>query len=125
MKSNQATNKKNLLPKKIDIPFIVLLLPALITVIVFAYLPMSGLLLAFKDFKGKLGIFGSPWAANNGFANFIEIFKTPGLPDSILNTLVWNVLTLLIGFPLPILYALLLDEVKNKGFKSVTDLLLF
>ena len=121
MENVQIKKKKNWLPKKADAPFIILLLPALITVIVFAYLPMSGLLIAFKDYNGKLGIFGSPWAENGGFSNFIEIFKTPGLPDAIINTLIWNVLTLLIGFPLPIVYALLLEEVKNKIFKSVTQ----
>lgn len=108
------------LPSKNDIPFLVLLLPALITVIMFAYLPMSGLVVAFKDYKAKLGIFGSPGV---GFDNFVQIFKTPGLPDAIWNTLYWNVFALLLGFPLPIVLALLLDEVHCMGFKRVTQTL--
>lgn len=121
MKEIQIKAKKRWLPKKKDLPFLILLLPALFTVVLFAYLPMTGLLVAFKDYNGKMGIFGSPWANSFGFANFIEIFNTPGLSEAIWNTLFWNVLTLLIGFPLPIVYALLLDEVKNRPFKSVTQ----
>ncbi len=109
------------LPKKADIPLLLLLVPAIVTVIMFAYLPMSGILVAFKEYKAKLGIFGSPWAENYGFANFMEIFETPGLPESIWNTLYWNVLQLIVCFPLPIIFALLLDEVGNKAFKSVTQ----
>lgn len=78
-------------------------------------------MVAFKDYKGKLGIFGSPWADMWGMANFVEIFTVPGLTDAIWNTLYWNILSLLIGFPLPILFALLLDEVRNKRFKSVVQ----
>lgn len=113
--------KVRFLPSKNEIPFLLLLLPALVTVILFAYLPMSGLLIAFKDYKAKLGIFGSPWTDMSGLGNFVEIFKTPGLPEAILNTLVWNVLSIVLSFPLPIVLALLLDEVHNMPFKRVTQ----
>lgn len=121
MENDKQKRKTSLLPKRKDIPLLILLLPALITVIMFAYLPLSGLLVAFKDYKGKLGIFGSPWADMWGMANFVEIFTVPGLTDAIWNTLYWNILSLLIGFPLPIIFALLLDEVRHKRFKSVVQ----
>lgn len=101
-----------------ELPFLVLLLPALVTVILFAYLPMFGMLIAFKDYKAKLGIFGSPWADLNGFSNFVQIFNTPGLPEAIVNTLVWNILGLLLSFPLPIVLALLFDEVHAVCFAT-------
>lgn len=121
MKNIKVSRKFKFLPNKNELPFLVLLLPALVTVILFAYLPMFGMLIAFKDYKAKLGIFGSPWADLNGFSNFVQIFNTPGLPEAIVNTLVWNILGLLLSFPLPIVLALLFDEVHNMGFKRVTQ----
>ena len=93
---------------KSDIPFYLLLLPAIVIVFLFKYLPMSGLLLAFKDWNAKLGLFASPWTDHGGFGNFIRLFQTPELVDAIWNTLYFNVVTMLVEFPAPIILALLL-----------------
>ena len=106
---------------KQDIPFYLLLLPALVIVILFKYLPMSGLLLAFKDWNAKLGLFDSPWTDHFGFGNFIRLFQTPELVEAIWNTFFFNVVNLLIEFPAPIILALLLTEVTCKPFKKISQ----
>lgn len=113
--------KGRLARMRIELPFYIIILPTLIIVLLFKYLPMFGLLLAFKDYSGKLGIFGSPWAEMNGFANFAEIFRTPALAQSIWNTLYMNVLSLIINFPAPIILALLICELRNKYFKKTVQ----
>ena len=100
-----------------NIPFYLILLPAVITVFMMQYLPMFGLLIAFKDYSVRKGILGSPWADMSGFANFAEIFKTPAFLDSVWNTLWLNLLSLVFSFPAPIILALLITEVRHTGFK--------
>lgn len=107
-----------------NIPFYIILLPAVITVFLMQYLPMFGLLLAFKEYNidnVDVGIFGSPWAGMNGFANFAYIFETPAFLDAVLNTIWLNVLSLLFSFPAPIILALLINEVGNTGFKRTVQ----
>ena len=91
-----------------------LILPALIWVAVFCYAPMYGLLIAFKDFKPKLGILGSPWA---GLKYFQQFFRTNIAFTSILNTLRISITSLLVGFPVPILLALLLNQIRSARVK--------
>lgn len=88
----------------------VLLLPALAYILTFAYGPMYGLLLAFKKFNPKLGIWGSEFV---GFKYFEQFFSTSIVWTTIENTLVLSVTTLLFSFPVPILFALLLNHVKR------------
>ena len=106
---------------KTNWPFYVLLLPALLITIIFKYIPMSGLLLAFKDWKPKLGLFGSPWAETGLFSNFKLLFSTPELAQSIWNTFYFNVITMLFEFPAPIILALLINEISNKAFKKTVQ----
>lgn len=90
----------------------VLLIPSLVWLALFAYYPMYGLLIAFKDFKVKLGITGSPWAEPL-FKHFQTFFSTSIAVNAISNTLILSLESLLIGFPIPILFALLLNQIKN------------
>lgn len=90
----------------------VLLIPALVWLALFAYYPMYGLLIAFKDFKVKLRITGSPWAEPL-FKHFQMFFSTSIAVNAISNTLILSLESLLIGFPIPILFALLLNQIKN------------
>lgn len=106
---------------KNDLPFYIILLPTIIVVFLFSYLPLSGLLLAFKDYKPKLGIFMSPWTSMGGFANFVEVFKTPALSKAIVNTIIINLLTLALTVPLPVVFALLINEIRNVHFKKVVQ----
>lgn len=93
-----------------------LLLPGLIWLLLFAYLPMGGLSLAFKDYKANLGIWGSPWI---GFENFKYVFRDPAFLDALWRTLYINIIKLVIQFPLPILLALMLNELRMKRGKKV------
>ncbi len=98
-----------------------LTLPAILFSLVFAYLPLSGLIVAFKDYNIWKGPLGSPWAANYGFAHFIEVVKFAPIMRSIGNTLMLSTLNLLIGFPAPILFALLLNELRAIRFKKIVQ----
>lgn len=91
-----------------------LLLPALICIILFAYAPMYGIQIAFRDFKVNLGFFHSPWA---GFKYFTQFIGLSNFWNLLKNTLLISVYSLIFGFPAPILLALLLNQLKMKRFK--------
>lgn len=95
-----------------------LILPAIIYMIIFAYIPLSGVILAFKDYNIFDGIFGSKWV---GFDNFVTIFKHEEMLYGIRNTLVYGCVILFGGFPFPIILALLFNEVKNLRFKKIVQ----
>lgn len=82
--------------------------------ICFSYIPMAGIQIAFKDFNFGAGIWGSPWV---GFKHFISFFQGPYAWRVIRNTLLVSLYTIVVCFPAPILFALLLNEAKNKLFK--------
>ena len=95
-----------------------ILLPSLIMVLIFNYLPLLGLVIAFQDFDAFSGILGSPWV---GFQNFIKIFTYPDFLKAIKNTFVYSAVNLFLGFPLPIILALLFNEISNRPFKRVVQ----
>lgn len=90
----------------------VLLIPALIWLAVFAYYPMYGLIIAFKDFRIREGILGSPWAQPL-FEHFQTFFSTSIAVNAIKNTVILSLETLLIGFPIPVIFALLLNQIQR------------
>ena len=96
----------------------ILMLPALIITFVFAYLPMAGILVAFQDYDIFKGITGSPWA---GLKHIIDVVRVPTLLDSVFNTLILSVLTLLFSFPIPILLAVLFNELRLGLFKRTVQ----
>lgn len=93
-----------------------LFIPAIIYYILFRYKPMYGILLAFKDYRFKLGIWGSPWI---GLDIFKDLFRTQGFWEVFRNTVIISFYKLLFGFPAPIILALLLNEVGSLLFKRV------
>ena len=93
-----------------------LFLPAIVYFVVFKYIPMGGLVLAFKNFQTKKGIWASPWC---GFDNFKMLFESPAFWKSFKNTLIISGYKLIFGFPSPILFALLLNEVRQAKMKKV------
>jgi putative aldouronate transport system permease protein len=95
-----------------------LMLPALVWLGCFAYAPMYGLIIAFKDFRARSGIMGSPWA-NPLFKHFTSFFSTSIAWTTITNTLILSLLTLLISFPVPIIFALLLNQIKGAKTKKL------
>ncbi len=96
-------------------------LPAVIYFLIFAYKPMYGIIIAFKNYSMRKGIMGSPWI---GFGNFERLFSSYWFPIILKNTLTLSGLTLILGFPIPILLALILNEVQNsrfrKGFQTIS-----
>ncbi len=97
------------------------LLPAVVYAVIFCYAPMYGLQIAFKDYKVSLGVSGSPWV---GLRNFTDFFQGYYFWNLIRNTLVLSLYSLIAGFPIPILVALILNELKP-GFKKVTQTVLY
>ena len=105
---------------KSNIPFYLMFLPAVAITLVFSYFPMVGVLLAFEDYSMFTGFF-SPLADYAGFGNFVRIFSNPSIVRVIWNTVYLNVITLLINFPAPIIFALLLNEILNRPFKRTVQ----
>ena len=99
----------------------IMCLPAVIYFLIFAYKPMYGIIIAFKNYSMRKGIMGSPWI---GFGNFERLFSSYWFPIILKNTLTLSGLTLILGFPIPILLALILNEVQNsrfrKGFQTIS-----
>jgi len=92
--------------------------------IVFCYAPMTGIIIAFKDYKvstGFAGFFTSKWASNNGMKHFIDLFKSSAFPMVMRNTIVLSLLKLIFSFPAPILFAIALNEVRNAKIKRVVQ----
>ncbi|MCI8831256.1 MAG: sugar ABC transporter permease [Lachnospiraceae bacterium] len=102
--------------------YVFFLLPGLAVTIIFKYIPMGGLLIAFKDFNVMKGILGSEWV---GFSYFQRFLSSPDFMDYLMNTLKLSAYGLLWGFPVPVLLALLLNQVKSKGIKKNIQLLIY
>ena len=100
---------------KKSIPLYILLLPSAILLFCFAYIPMYGLIIAFKDYQPALGFMGSPWV---GFKHFTKFFNSYQFGLTIKNTLSISLYGILVGFPLPIAVAILCNQIKNKKFKK-------
>ena len=94
--------------------YIILLLP-IVWYIVFAYVPMGGLSLAFKDYKANLGIWGSPW---NGLNNYTYVMRDPDFFKAIWRTLLINIGRLIFVFPFPVLFAILLNEIRFARYRK-------
>ncbi len=92
-----------------------LMVPAIVIFICFTYLPMYGVVIAFKDFRPALGIMGSKWA---GFKYFERYFSSYMFSNTIINTLVISLYTIAVTFPLPIVIALMCNQMYAKRFKK-------
>lgn len=100
----------------------VFLFPALLYIGIFMYGPMYGLILAFKQYKGNLGIMGSPWVGMRWFETF---FKSPNCMLTIKNTLAISFYELIVSFPMPIILALMLNYINNIRFKKFAQTLTY
>lgn len=107
---------------KRDWQFYVLLLIPLVLVIVFNYAAYPGLRMVFMDYKPAKGYDGSNWV---GLAIFQKMFKDADFIRALRNSLVFNFLDLLVGFPMPIILALMLNELRYPRFKKVTQTILY
>ncbi len=99
-----------------------LLLPGLLSLVLFKIGPVGGMVIAFEDFSAFQGIFGSPWV---GLENFVRIFQDPYIPKVVVNTIILAVLSIVVVFPIPIIFALFLNEVRQKWVRSTVQSLSF
>ncbi|GAA3407961.1 ABC transporter permease [Paenibacillus hodogayensis] len=99
-----------------------LLVPAVLFVFVFAYMPLPGILVAFKDYDVFKGFWGSSWV---GLKHVREVFELPMMREAIVQTLWISCLTLIVAFPAPIVLALLLNELRLQLFKRIAQTLLY
>ena len=102
--------------------YLIFMLPAFVLTIVFRYLPMGGILIAFTEYNPILGILGSEWV---GFDHFTRFLSSPDFMQYLLNTLKLSVFGLLWGFPAPILLAFLLNRIMSSGIKQKIQLILY
>lgn len=93
-----------------------LAIPVVLYFLIFCYLPMGGLVMAFKDYKVMKGIWGSEWV---GFKHFATFLSDPSFISVMKNTILISFYDLLFGFPAPIIFALLLNEIKQLRYKKV------
>ncbi|MEN6315003.1 MAG: ABC transporter permease subunit, partial [Clostridiaceae bacterium] len=101
--------------------YYLLLLPAFAAVLIFSYLPMYGIQIAFKDYKGSLGFAASKWV---GFKYFESFFKSYNCWALIRNTFALSIYSFLAGFPIPVILALLLNEIRGR-YKNVIQTAVF
>ncbi len=131
MKSNAAMNRPDLRPSRgkrmlrqlMDYRYLhLMVIPGIIFFLVFKYVPMYGIIIAFKNYKGAAGGFGAimsaPWI---GFKNFEIFFKSLYCERVFKNTIYLSVLRLIFSFPAPILLALLINEIRKSWFKRTVQ----
>lgn len=100
----------------------VLLAPAVVFVLVFKYWPMYGAQIAFREYNPSSGFAGSPWVGLDNFSRFVSSFQFGRLIE---NTLTVNALGLLIAFPVPIVLALIVNQLQSERFKKFTQTVLY
>lgn len=99
----------------------IMMIPALVAIILFNYLPMFGLTIAFKDYNLMKGVWKSPWADNHGLEHFIKIFNEPYVFQVLKNTLILSFSKLVCNIVAPLTLALFINEVNNKYFKKTVQ----
>ena len=99
-----------------DRELILLVLIPVVWYLIFCYGPMYGLQIAFKNFRVSRGIWGSPWV---GFEHFKRFFESFYFKRIVLNTLILNIYNLIFGFPIPIIFAILLNEIRLNRYKRL------
>lgn len=114
----QRKKRRTAIVIKRQIPFYILMLPGLICLAIFCYLPLPGILVAFKDYNWREGILGSPWV-DPIFKNFEFFFESDVAFRTTFNTLFYNIIQMILGPALAITVAILLNEIRGKVSASV------
>lgn len=114
--------KNNLEYIKKNYHLYLLVAPAVILTIIFKYIPMYGAIIAFKDFSTIKGILGSDWV---GFDNFTKFLSSPNFADIFMNTLKLSFFGLIVGFPVPIILSLMLNQLRRAAIKKNIQLVLY
>ena len=117
MEKKQAWNKQNLLKAiKRDYILWLFVLPGLILTFIFSYVPLYGVQIAFRNYNAKLGFFGSHWV---GMKYFIRYFNSPYFISTLRNTFILSIYSIVAGFPIPIIPALMLNSFRHKKYAKV------
>lgn len=117
--------KAKSLYSKLGITLFLMTLPTIVYIFIFHYMPLEGLLISFKDYNSFQGIYGSPWTSMGGFKHFYTFVTSPNFLSILRNTLVLSLLSIAFNSILPIIYALFLNEVRNKGYKKLIQLIMY
>lgn len=115
MSNKRSATIKNIKKNKV---LYIMMIPVLAYFLTFCYAPMFGVIMAFENYKPGKGIFGSEWV---GFQNFIDFFQSYYFWRLLKNTLVISLKDIALSFPLSILFALMLNEVKHQKFKKTVQ----
>lgn len=118
----KARRSFNVMTVKKDVWLYILLIPGVLHFIVFKYLPMWGILIAFQDYNAYLGFLDSPWV---GLKHFIDFFTNPDFTRLLSNTLLISSYNLIFGFPAPVIMALLLNEIRSQWYKRSIQTLVY
>lgn len=123
IKHNVKPNNQSFMVKvkkdwKVNKAVYFMILPILIFFILFSYIPMAGIMMAFERYSVKGGIFGSEWI---GLKNFTDFFKSYYFFRLMKNTFLMSFYDLLFGFPIPIIFALLMNEIRKVRFKKIVQ----
>lgn len=115
MAQTSREKDKRIIALQKSAPLYVLLAPSALLLFCFSYLPLFGLVMAFKDYSPAMGILNSPWV---GFKHFIQFFKSYQFVLTLKNTLVLSIYSIIVGFPLAIALALMCNQLRNGIFKK-------
>ena len=118
IKKEKTTRKKKSLWQllKRDSALILFVLPGMIITFIYTYIPMYGVQIAFRKYNPKLGFSGSQWV---GLKHFIRFFESPYFESTLKNTFVLSAYSLIVGFPIPIILALMLNSLRFKKYRKV------
>lgn len=100
---------------------LLIMLPGLVYYIIFQYIPIGGLLIAFKDYSSRLGVLGSPWMDYGGLGHFVRFLNTPDVWRYIWNTIALSFLHIIWLFPMAIILALFINELRSLKFKKIVQ----
>lgn len=114
-----ASRKAGLLSRLVkNRALLLMLVPAVAYYVLFQYRPMYGLQIAFRDYRFNTGILGSPWV---GLRHLRELFTAISFSNVFRNTVIISLLKLVFGFPAPILFAILVNEIRTTPFRKVSQ----
>lgn len=118
----KAVKKRKSLKRTTTIQLFILAMPAIVVIFIFAYIPMAGVIIAFKDVNYALGIFKSPWL---GFNNFKFFFTSSDAWEVVRNTLGYNIANISIGTFIAVVFALMLNEVVSRKWTKIYQTVFF
>lgn len=121
---NNKAVRKNIVYKRIlsNKQLYIMMIPGMLVFLIYKYIPMGGLVLAFKDYYPSLGFMESDWV---GLKHFIKLFQSPDFYRVFRNTLLISIYKLMFGFPMPIILALLLNELRSLKYKRTVQTVLY